>query len=178
MEEINSYYLTETLYNEGKFDKINNLLFCNNYLKIQKKYVDQIQETRKDLYENDMAISFTEFNNKIDFEELSKKIISEYSKYSKYDKIYYIEKLNDKHLNTFNVYRVNFNYISHWSYFYSYNEVNFELVKSIKLEQTVFNYDGGFNLDKPIVPKKNIEKDNIKEKLLNELKTKLSLKKN
>lgn len=184
MEELNNYYVSVSDYENNKIINIEDYYFSNNYIKVQENYIKKIQEYRNNLYKNDSAILVNEIESKLDVDELREKILGDILKYKKYDEIYYIEKLNENHLNTFNIYEVKIEEYVHWSYTYNYYSINVNLLKSVKLQQDTFYYDGGFFLDnKPIKNEKKVRfEDNnenmIKQKLMDELKSKIFSKKN
>lgn len=184
MEELNNYYVSVIDYENNKIVNMKDYYFSNNYIKVQENYIKQIQKYREELYKNDLAILVNEIEDKLNVDDVKEKILTDIVKYKKYDEIYYIEKLNENHLNTFNIYEIKIDEYVHWSYVYTSYSINVNLLKSVKLQQDTFYYDGGFFLDNKI--KKNEKRvsfeDNnetiIKQKLMDELKLKLFSKKN
>jgi len=195
MEEINNYYVSVTEYENNSISNISDHFFSNNYLKVQKDYINKIQKYREELSHNDSAVLINEVNKKFDENEISAKIVSDINKYKKYDYIYYIEKLSDNHLNNFNIYHITLDENVHWSYMYTNYSINVKLLKSVKLQQNIFYYDAGFNLDnklKTFIMNDDKKEDNVEvkdkvekndkpdlqKKLISELKLKLSSKNN
>ena len=193
MEEINNYYVSVSEYENNSINNISEHYFSNNYLQVQKDYINKIKKCREELSHNDAAVLVNEINKTLDKNEISAKIVSDINKYKKYDYIYYIEKLSDNHLNNFNIYQIMLDENTHWSYLYNNYSVSIKLLKSVKLQQNIFYYDAGFNLDNKLKTftknedkledklENKLEKNSkgdLKQKLLEELKIKLSKKNN